>query len=405
MDRLKLAIDVFKCLSDKEIVSRQVSGILPADRFLNFKSELDSAGLLFSSHDEAYKVDFHLPSEPNEVFALSINELLQASKRKLNPPARFYLADEDYLYEGVCPELPEFIRGYLDVSLLARCFLSLADHDVPSIPKAIFLHGEKLELVLKYQQCDLKPLVGLAGFVSEFVNAEIHKDQKITIIKSVLFEMLKSNEIDRFNLASLVGRFSEFLERIHSSYQLYVSEFSFDKVKAQIEHEKFEFTIKLNTVFSSIQNQLLAIPVALVLVGGQMKMSSDVTLKNVSIWLGSIVFALLMSLLIRNQRSNLEAIKLEVDSQWANIKDKHQLVVSQLSLHYGQIQQRYTAQYRFLSVVSFIVAASVVGSTALLLYNSSIFNLFSEVLICGGLGAYVLWLIVKALDFFSIRTV
>ncbi|MDR7375473.1 hypothetical protein J2X19_000131 [Rhodoferax ferrireducens] len=43
--------------------------------------------------------------------------------------------------------------------------------------------------------------------------------------------------------------------------------------------------MKLNKTLSEIQNQLLAMPVALVLVGGQMAPDTGLSIKNLVIWL------------------------------------------------------------------------------------------------------------------------
>ena len=279
----------------------------------------------------------------------------------------------------------------------------MADYGIKSTPKAIFLHGEKLELSLSYKPDDLKPLVGLKQFIAEFVDADIHKEQKITIIKSVLIEMLKNNEIDRLTLPCLISRFSEFLERVNANYQLYVSEFSFDKIKAQVESEKLEITLKLNKVFSEIQNQLLVVPIALILIGSQMKLSNTFTPTNISIWCGAIVFGIFMSLLIRNQCSTLKAIKLEMDSQWIGIRSKHKFVAEKLGTHYSQLKNRYWLQRFFLMIISFIIATSIVGSTIFLLYNSGSLNIYKEVIYFGSYGGAIY--LALCLIPFAIKTV
>lgn len=385
-NKLDIAIEAYSQLNCKEVISREASGTLPEDKFERIKNKLESCGLLSNSRPDSFKVEFTLPSDKDAFFALDIEELLTATSRKINPPKEFYLAAENYRHNEIDEKTPTLVKHYLVASKLAKELLKLSDYSAPEIPKAVFLHGEKLELSLAYNLNDLSHPLNIEPFVSEFINAEIHKDQKITIVKSVLIEMLRNSEIDRFSISELIKRFPEFIDRINSNYQLYVSEFSFEKIKIQIEHEKFEFTTKLNSVFSGIQNQLLAIPVALVLIGGQMQKSEELTLKNLSIWLGSIVFALLMSLLIRNQKSTLNAIKLEVDSQWSNIKDKHRLVSDMLSKHYLDLNDRFQTQITFLTLISIVVSISVTGSTMLLLYNSSKLHLCSDVAVSGIVG-------------------
>lgn len=389
MNKLDIAIEAYSQLADESVISRQASGTLSEENFERLKNNLESCQLLTNYRTDSFKVEFTLPSDKDAFFAQNLDDLLKATSRKINPPEEFYIADQHYHHKELNEKTPKNIKQYLETAKLVKELLKLSDYAAPEIPKAVFLHGEKLELNLDYNLSDLTHPLDTEPFITQFINAEIHKDQKITIVKSVLIEMLKDSEIDRFSISSLIKRFPEFIERINSNYQLYVSEFSFEKIKTQIEHEKFEFTTKLNSTFSGIQNQLLAIPVALVLIGGQMQKTDALTLKNLSIWLGSVVFALLMSLLIRNQKSTLNAIKLEVDSQWSNIKDKHRLVSDRLSKHYLDLHDRFNTQIIFLTLISLVVSASIVGSTTLLLYNSSKLNLFFDVFISGTLGGLI----------------
>lgn len=357
MNKLDAAIHVYRLFEEKAINARQVTGILPEGKYLACKNELESCGLLLSFKDGTRELEFKLPSENDALFAIDMDDLLKAPSRLLSAPHRFYLADIDYLFFEGGSSVPELVKGYLDASLFASTLNEISDHSLPLVPKAIFLQGEKLELSLCYSSSDLSELKGLKKFIFDFVKAEIHKDQKATIIKCVLIEMLKNNEIDRLTLSCLIRRFSEFLERVNANYQLYVSEFSFEKIKEQVEGEKFEFTLKLNKVFSDIQNQLLAVPIALVLASSQMKPVSGLSLLNMSIWCGVLIFGVFMSLLVRNQRSTLNAIKLEIDSQWSNIQTKHKFVADRLGTHYCYLRSRQRSQQFFLVLISLIVSA------------------------------------------------
>lgn len=386
MNKLESAIYVYKKLCDPQSSGRNVTGTLLEDDYNTCKEILEDQELLLNSWDEDRKVEIHLPSHDNELFVFSIKELLEAPKRMLKPPTEFYVASNDFLFKEGHNNTPELISNYLNASQLASALIEISDHALKKSPKAIFLHGEKLELPLSYSEEDLRPLENLDQFIINFVHADIHKDQKATIIKVVLIEMLKSNEIDRLTLPCLIKRFDEFIDRINANYQLYVSEFSFDKIKSQLETEKFEFTLKLNKVFSEIQNQLLAVPIALLIIGSQMKQSEGFSLMNTSIWCGSLVFGLFMSLLIRNQKSTLNAIKLEMESQWSTMQRKHKYAAERLGFHYKQLNKRYLLQRWFLFIISLIISISIAGSTIFFIYNSNASSLYKEVFMSGMYG-------------------
>ena len=394
MSKLLVAVKVYSSLVERHIQSRRAVGLLAEKDYKNLKKQLADNDLLLVFLDEKFSVEFELPADKDEFFGKNIDDLLEAGSRLLEPPASFYLAEEDFLYQGSTEKLPDHIKNYFDTALFASILLKLADHSIPKgRPKAIFLHGEKLELDLRYKSKDINRLRGLRDFIDEFVDSEIHNIQKITIIKLVLLEMLKNNDGDSLTLPCLLERFSEFTERVNANYQLYVSEFSFDKIKSQVEKEKFDFTLKLNGVFSDMQSQLLAVPIGLVLVGSQMKMTDGFSATNITLWLSVIIFGFFMSLLMRNQRSTLKAIKIEIDSQWIVIESRHRYVAERLGFHYKQLADRYRLQRWFLMLVSFIISGSIVGSTALLLHRSQAHESINEVLFFGVIGGMTYLLI------------
>ena len=83
-----------------------------------------------------------------------------------------------------------------------------------------------------------------------------------------------------------------------------------------------------------------------------------------------MVFALLMNLLINNQRHTLRAIKLEIDQQWDLIQGKHKTVADQFKSNYRQLDDRYQHQHHLLGTVSTLVAAALAFATGMLLWYS-----------------------------------
>ena len=226
--------------------------------------------------------------------------------------------------------------------------------------------------MLDYSSEDLVELKGVAAFAKDFINTDAHVEQKKTIVKSILLEMKKEAEADRFSIGLIMSRFDEFSRRVSSSYQLYVSEFSFQKIKAEVEKSKFEALAKINKVFSEIQNQLLAVPVALVVVCGQMEVSNGFSLKNLFIMAGSLVFAIFMFFLILNQRNTLRTIFLEMTAEWDLIKGKHNAVKLKFDEPYKLLRKRYRYQSILLEAVGLVVLVSFSITVGMFFYYSDV---------------------------------
>lgn len=367
-DPLELAVLLHQQMPESRFIDGGfIEGVLPEKwDFQQVVEQLDALGLLSTEVAAERRLEFSTPHN----FFWSLDALLAAAERRIQPPTRFYLADLRYSHPGVEADTPVAVARYQQAARLFRALQGVADHEtkVGNSSSLIFLQQQKLEITAGYQATDLAELPQLDDFESDFIESTTHKQQKATILRAVLFELFGSQA--KISFASVLANFKQLVDQVVSSYQLYVSEFSFQKVKAEIEKEKLEFTTKLNKVFSDIQNQLLAVPAALILIGGQMENGGVWSIKNLLIWSGAMVFALLMNLLINNQRHTLRAIKLEIDQQWELIQGKHKTVAEQFKSNYRQLDDRYQHQHHLLGTVSALVAAALAFATGMLLWYS-----------------------------------
>jgi hypothetical protein len=366
-EKLELAIFLYQKMEGRVVDGRSVSGHVPETfDFSEVKRLVEKEELLVAEDANTRNIEISLPG----IFYSDLNEVLRSAARRTSPQGRFYVADMDYLYEAGCADIPVGIRQYFEFAKLFQMLKGVADYvdEFGAYKSLVFLQKSKMEIVPDYQVGDLREIDGLSEFDADFVQSEMHKDQKATIIKTVLFEMFGAS--NRVELSEIISRFGELARGVKSSYELYVSEFSFQKIKAEVEKDKLEFTAKLNKVFSDIQNQLLAVPAAVILVGGQMNYVGHWGLKNCLIWLGSLIYSVLMSLLISNQRSTLDVVKSEVDEQWGLIRGQHQSVAERFSKSYIHLEKRYEHQCRLLLIVDGLVSISLMFSTWMLLHYS-----------------------------------
>lgn len=382
-DPLDLSILLFKNMQNHEVAGGQLSGSLSEDiDFADAEASLEAAELLIHANAASRLLECHIPPG----FFLSLDDVLKAAGRRISPLPRFYVVDSDCLFDGEVGTLPPAIRHYLDAAKLFGLLGKAADFHggVGDAKTLVFLHKEKMEITPIYGAGDVRELSGLEAFSSDFVTSDIHKEQKQTILKTALLEIFSGKGKQPFS--EILRRFDDLVEKVRSSYQLYVAEFSFQKVKAEVEKEKLDAMVKLNKVFSDIQSQLLAVPVALVLVGGQMEDKGAWTSKNVLIWLGALVFAALMDLLIRNQRHTLKAVKQEIGQQRMQIEQKYQSIAARFRAIYTEIDDRHAHQKRLISVVDGLVAMSLAVTTYLLLWFSGALPILCSAIGSPGVG-------------------
>jgi hypothetical protein len=370
-DKLQLAIQVFKALDRSPGSGERVVGrVPPGFDFEEISNELEAAELLVDSDAASRRIEFRLPS----FFFLSLNHLLAGPSRRTRVPARFYLADLDYLHcsdsTNSAPE-PSQVAQYRAAVHVFDLLASLADHtsEFAGELSLVFLGKSKLIVDSVYGSKDLTDLGDLDKFGLEFIESETHAKQKRTIARTALLELFEGQP--SVSLGNLLSAFHKLHLRIIASYELYVAEFSFEKVRAAVEKEKLEFTTKLNKTFSDIQTQLLAVPAALILIGGQLEKTGTWSVKNSLIWLGAVVFALLMDLLIRNQRNTLAAVKAEIDEQRRQIEGEYQSVAFRFTEAYRQLDRRHRHQQRLIATVSSLVAVALSAASWLFVSYSN----------------------------------
>ncbi|MGH1461981.1 MAG: hypothetical protein ACRBB6_08095 [Neptuniibacter sp.] len=376
-EALELSIFLFKHIEDKEIDGRTVSGRLPeCFDFSEVLRTLDRANLLGMDDEPSRVIEYTLPHRMDGFFAFDLDELLENPTRRYEAPTRFYLSDLDFLFSPDVSETntPIEVKNYLDIVELISSFQSVANYSYPlnGSLRLVFLEQRKLEFDVSYTATDLVCLPDLNDFQDQFVESSIHAEQKGTILRASLMELFQGTEgQDVVPIKELFTRFSDLHRRITHGYELYVSEFSFEKIKGQVEKEKVEFVARLNKVFSDIQNQLLAVPAALILAGGQMDNTGEWKESNILIWLGCIVFAMFMTMLIRNQRVTLEAVKTEMSHQWEQIENEHRSVAPRFQEIYQFLNKRYLHQKWLLRFIDFIVAVVIAATTIMLLWYSA----------------------------------
>lgn len=316
-----------------------------------------------------------LPRTPSEFFAQSWADLLAHHSFSVCAPNDFYVRETDYYSASPNPN-DAIAKNYKQVLGLVDLLKRLANHssDTGTTSRLVFLLKEKLEIDVLYRLSDLRDLPELKEISAEFLREDAHTEQRKSVFKAVLTDLLKNaRQGDRFE--HLLKMWEEFVKRVRDNYQLYVSGFSFEKVREEVESNKLEYTLKLNKVFGEIQNQLLAIPVALLLIGTQMDTANGFSLKNTSIVLGALVFGWFVALLIKNQRSSLDAIHKEICALENKLKAEHAALAEKLMPEYTELEARYKQQKRTLWAVDAAVASILVFCGFLFAIYAGFFNM------------------------------
>lgn len=240
---------------------------------------------------------------------------------------------------------------------------------------AAFLDKEKQELVFLDRGKFVIPVFyteeSLAHFPMEDVGTlidaicqDLHKEQKLKILAETIIAMtrdLETKERFRFLLAHL----GELRQKFSDGYSLFASGFSYDKIKDELETAKIDFSIKIHKVFTDIQNQILAIPLATVIVATQMKIveTSTSLVTNTALLAGCWVFYFLVHTAIRNQMVTLEALREEITRQSEKIAQEYASSSISLDKIFSFLTVRGKQQNRNLECIKRILLACIIAAS------------------------------------------
>lgn len=375
--KLLLSVELYRCLGEKKLTGADLKGkiVIDSDKqslieeIKERRMDLDCIPNRFAIGDEV-EIELAVPRAAAAFFASSWQEFLDHHSFKFSAPNEFFIAQENYY--NIESKSTSSSERYASVLGLISILKEVADYVDTAMDglKLIFLANGKFELIVNYQYSSFRDTPGCVELAQEFSTASSkHLEQRKTIVKVVLSEML-SSVVSSARFKTLLDRFPEFSKRIKDNYELYVSEFSFEKVLEDVDAHKLDYTIKLNKVFSDIQSQLLAIPAALILVGSQLSNEGAPSWKNTLIIVGVFIYSALMDLLVRNQWNSLHAIGAEIKKQEEYLQRKHMALEQGFMNSFSALNARHRQQQRLIWIVDALVALMLSCSAFLYIWYS-----------------------------------
>ena len=275
------------------------------------------------------------------LFFNDVGELLSADAHKLAEPARYYVASERFAYNDRV--LPDAMTKYRAMLRLVGALSSAAALVDRSYAEAIFLGAGQIKVRFDYGSDELalvrSALVDeLEGFVAE----KIHRDQRLAILSSNVIELCKDVSYDK-RFRHIVANLKDLIAKSQDAYTLFASEFSYDKIRGKTEESLNEYSGKIHKTFWDIQNQIIGVPVATVVVATQLKRVTECGAEvwgNLGVAVGATLFVILLAAAVYNQWMTLDAIQADLGRQKDKLKKEYVQVASQFNPVYDKLDRR-----------------------------------------------------------------
>ncbi|GFO57417.1 hypothetical protein GMSM_44240 [Geomonas sp. Red276] len=352
-----LLVTAYRLLSDRQWGTMTVKGLLPpldqkiqgvllqlydAD-LTDISVYLDGTSTLISELDLAtqggkrFTVELKTREIPSCPFVQTFSEILQFPEFLRKRPTCFFIEELGYCSEDD-GDPPEIVAKYYSVLSFISVLQKLADFvdtSDPSAPTLFFLLKEKYEVRVEYSAEDVEK-GSFSQALAHFVESSPHEANKRDIVKGIVVDVIKGSPAA---FATLVRTMEEIVRRANDNYSVFVSEFSFDKIKDEIAKRKIDFILRINKVFSDIQDKILGVPLALIIATTQIDAKNTYS-KNTAIIIGLSLFTIIMGMLVKNQLSNLYAIKEEYTYQEGLLEKEFSSLHTKISDAFQAINRR-----------------------------------------------------------------
>lgn len=308
--------------------------------------------------DASYEVRIPYGEAQGGYFVESLDVLLARSEHCYSVPGRIYIHDINILVPG---EKHDLIDRYRMVARFVSTLRDMADFKLHD--EIAFVSTSRLDLSILYTQQDLEHVH--VGSIDKLI-AELHADKpdhhserRQEIFIRTLTEMLGSISKDQ-RLGHAIAHLDEIYRIYRRDYDLYAKKFSYTSMMAEFDEQKSEHMKKLNAAVQDISAKLLSIPLAYVLIAGQLEENGG--MKNHIIAIGSIIFAMLMIMMVGGQLLTLRHIRQDI----ASFKDSYKDRINAVGL--GAQFKQLTSKRRVQSGILWVVLVIVVAITIMALY-------------------------------------
>jgi hypothetical protein len=234
------------------------------------------------------------------------NTLLSYQQYILEPVKAIFFSDSLELQSAETPT--QIFKRYQIAAKVCQLVKQVAN-DVTASQDYLIIFGQSLpinfNLDLSALEHDIDP-----DILEELLSKDLHKEAKTALVRELLVSFLKHHDITH-RFSYLLTHFNAFSAQLLTSYEQYVSNYSFDKVRREYQEKKTEYIISINKVFDDVATKTFAIPAGVWLAASQIESAQLGTLgfyKNITFILIVFVLVIIVCFNLMGQFSCLKAL-------------------------------------------------------------------------------------------------
>jgi hypothetical protein len=316
------------------------------------------------------KVELDDPATGLGLLADTFDDVLQFPRGRSVVPRFFWLEHGLAHTDKGLDDIPLFTHYKLVIALVSLLAKAATYFDKDN-EELVFLKSGKISLPVKYIASDLsnvsKP--ALETVLKQFDSIDKLQEQLLPILADAVIKHVCGLEPPR-RFASLLSHLPEVLKDFDDGRRLYVSSFSYESVRSQLEADMLDELARINKTFSDVQGQILGIPVATVLVATQFKLATDwgpQAWVNTSVLIGVLVFVILANFVMRNQLHTLDTLAIEIKRKKDKVLAEYVAVKDIVSGTFPTLESRLKLQRLAFFSVQIILVVGFFAAVAMYL--------------------------------------
>jgi len=265
--------------------------------------------------------------------------------------------NEYYIYDIKCSNTTpnELICKHVTVINLINAIKNIAKHsyvDADIENSIIFREDKTVFLPFEYDSQDILSMdieIDKLNATSNILKG-VDSEKKFLFINELINFLEKIDESNRFKF--LLSNFQEFYDKCNNAYQFYLRDFSYNKLKIELDSKALEYTQKIQSVINEAQTKLIAIPTVFVLAFTTFDYSELLTIKNIVTILSLFIFAVIIQLFLNNQQSTLNFIQDNINSYKSTFRYDN---IAKITSRFSLVEFELTKQRNRLLIVEVIL--------------------------------------------------
>lgn len=271
----------------------------------------------------------------------SFANLIAGPKARVEEPRSYFVIDQRITRNTQPPdEIQAKYRATLClVELLAQSavFLDKIQQEL------VFFSNQRIMVPIEYELADLISVDPTqVNQLIKFFEEPVHLEQKQAILSEAVIDLVAGLPA-RHRFKHIMREISDLTRTVAAGYRLFASSFTYSKIRREVESAQAEFIARIHKTFVDLQGQILAIPVATIVVASQLK-STDVcsaeVWTNVAVVAGAWIFVLFLIASIVNQWLTLSSIKFEFKRQQQRLLKDFEPLQTDFNEAFNRLTQR-----------------------------------------------------------------